>query len=212
MPTKTKQLDITELLHNDHQTVRELFFAFSKAEEESEKSELVQQILTELYIHAKVEEEIVYPLLDDEGEDGEEFKGEAENEHLVVKYLMAEISQLEAGDDELKAKMTVLCELVEHHVKEEEEKEMFEMLRESGNDLAAIAEEANERKAELKKEGLPAMKATLAIGDEIDADDDEDEDAEDELSASKRANKGIKAKAAPGSRKAPAQKPRRKTA
>ncbi|MBS1990885.1 MAG: hemerythrin domain-containing protein [Cyanobacteria bacterium SZAS LIN-3] len=165
MATKAKQMDITELLHNDHQAVRELFFAFSNSEDEGEKERLVKQILTELFIHAKVEEELVYPLLDDAGEDGEEIKGEAENEHRVVKFLMAEISQLDADSDELKSKITVLCELIEHHVKEEE-KEMFEMLRESGNDLESIAEEVTKMKAQLKKEGLPAMKATLEIGSE----------------------------------------------
>jgi hemerythrin superfamily protein len=170
---KLKQMDITELLHNDHQTVRELFFAFSKAEEDAEKEKLVQQILAELFIHAKVEEEIVYPLLDKEGEEGEDFHGEAENEHRLVKFLMAEISQLDAGSDELKAKITVLCELVEHHVKEEE-KDMFKMLRESGNDLEAVAEEVNEMKAQLKRDGLPTMKVTLEIGDESEEDDDDE--------------------------------------
>lgn len=201
MPTRAKQMDITELLHSDHQTVRELFFAFSKSDDENEKAKLVKQILTELFIHAKVEEEIVYPLLEDEGEDGEEFKGEAENEHRVVKFLMAEISQLDAGSDELKAKITVLCELIEHHVKEEE-KEMFKMLRESVHDLEAIADEVSTMKIQLKKDGLPTMKATLDMGDE-EADSE---------SASQHANKGIKAKSGSPERKIPAEKPRRKTA
>ncbi|MBK7749413.1 MAG: hemerythrin domain-containing protein [Candidatus Obscuribacter sp.] len=223
MPARTKSMDITVLLHEDHQLVRELFFAFSKAEEDAEKEKLVKQILTELFIHAKVEEEIVYPLLDEEGKDGEEFKGEAENEHKVVKYMMAEIANLESNGDELKSKMTVLCELIEHHVKEEE-KEMFEMLRESGQDLAALADEAMERKNELKKEGLPAMKSTLKVGDEVivgEAEDEEsdspedDEDASNKQSAKDKKDAGgklIRAKSVSAPRKLPTQKPKRKSA
>lgn len=166
MPARAKKLDVTELLHADHQTVRELFFSFSSSEDKAEKDRLVKQILTELFIHAKVEEEIVYPLLENEGEEGEEIKGEAENEHRVVQFVMAEIANMEPDDDELKAKITVLCELVEHHAKEEE-KEMFKKLRDSGEDLEALAEEVEARKIELKKQGLPAMKASLVIGDEV---------------------------------------------
>lgn len=219
MPARTKSMDITVLLHEDHQLVRELFFAFCKTEEDAEKERLVKQILTELYIHAKVEEEIVYPLLEEEGKDGEEFKGEAENEHKVVKYMMAEIASLESDSDELKSKMTVLCELIDHHVKEEE-KEMFEMLRESGQDLVALTDEVMERKNELKKEGLPEMKSTLKVGDEFIVGEDEDlESAEDDddnkLGARNKkdaARKLTGAKSASAPRKLPTQKPKRKSA
>ncbi|MBY0551609.1 MAG: hemerythrin domain-containing protein [Candidatus Obscuribacterales bacterium] len=170
MPARAKKLDVTELLHADHQIVRELFFSFSKSEDKAEKDKLVKQILTELFIHAKVEEEIVYPLLENEGEEGQEIKGEAENEHRVVQFVMAEIVNMKSDDDELKAKITVLCELVEHHAKEEE-KEMFKKLRDSGEDLEALAEEVAARKVELRKESLPAMKASLVIGDEVKTGD-----------------------------------------
>ncbi|MBA3860300.1 MAG: hemerythrin [Cyanobacteria bacterium PR.3.49] len=157
-------MDVTELLHQDHMKVSELFFQFSKAEDESEKEDLVKQILTELHVHAKVEEEVVYPTVEDEAEEGEELVGEANVEHKMIKYLMAELSQMSGDDEELDAKVTVLCELVKHHVREEE-KEMFKKLRESGADLEDLAEQAQERKEELMAEPLPAMSATLEIGE-----------------------------------------------
>lgn len=157
-------MDVTELLHQDHMKVSELFFQFSKAEDESEKEDLVKQILTELHVHAKVEEEVVYPTVEDEAGEGEELVGEANVEHKMIKYLMAELSQMSGDDEELDAKVTVLCELVKHHVREEE-KEMFKKLRESGADLEDLAEQAQERKEELMAEPLPAMSATLEIGE-----------------------------------------------
>ncbi|MBX9948614.1 MAG: hemerythrin domain-containing protein [Candidatus Obscuribacterales bacterium] len=171
-------MDVTELLHQDHMKVSELFFQFSKAEEEDEKEELVKQILTELHVHAKVEEEVVYPAVEEEAEEGEEVVGEAEVEHKMIKYLMAELSEMTGGDEELDAKVTVLCELVKHHVREEE-KEMFKKLRDSGADLEGLAEQVQERKEELMTEPLPTMSATLEIGDEEGEADDATDDAEE---------------------------------
>lgn len=179
---KTAAMDITELLHEDHMKVSELFFQFSKSEDESEKEDLVQQILTELYVHAKVEEEVVYPAVEEEAEEGEELVGEAEVEHKMVKYLMAELSEMTGDDEELDAKVTVLCELVKHHVREEE-KEMFKKLRESGADLEELATQAQERKEELMAEPLPSMSATLQIGDEEEGDDEEEVEEAEQLKA-----------------------------
>ncbi len=175
-------MEVTELLHQDHMKVGELFFQFSKAEDESEKEDLVQQILTELHVHAKLEEEIVYPVVEDEAEEGEELVGEANVEHRMVKYLMAELSQMTGADEELDAKVTVLCELVKHHIREEE-KEMFKKLRESGADLEELAEQVLERKAELIKEGLPEMTATLEIEGEEEEDEEEEVEEAEQLKA-----------------------------
>lgn len=168
----TATMDVTELLHQDHMKVSELFFQFSKAEGDDEKEDLVKQILTELHVHAKVEEEVVYPTVEEEAEEGEEIVGEANVEHKMIKYLMAELSEMSGGDEELDAKVTVLCELVKHHVREEE-KEMFKKLRESGADLEDLAEQAKTRKDELMAEPLPSMIATLEIGEEEEGEDAE---------------------------------------
>jgi len=186
--TKTA-IDVTELLHQDHMKVSELFFQFSKAEDDTEKEDLVKQILTELHVHAKVEEEIVYPSVEEEAEDGEELVGEANVEHRMVKYLMAELSEMAGDDEELDAKVTVLCELVKHHVREEE-KEMFKKLRESGADLEELAEQVQERKEELMAEPLPTMNATLEIGEEVDEEDVEEVDQLKALSTKKAPAKG----------------------
>ena len=69
---KTPSPSITQLLHADHQKVRDLFFTFSQTEESKEKAELVKEILKELYIHATVEEEIVYPAVRNGADDVED--------------------------------------------------------------------------------------------------------------------------------------------
>lgn len=182
--------DITQLLHEDHQKVRELFFQFDKAEDEAEKEELVKQIITELYVHAKVEEDIVYPNVEEEAEDAQDLVDEAENEHRMVKYLMAELSQMTADEDQFDAKVTVLCELVTHHIREEE-KEMFKKLRESGADLEELAQQVQEAKEELMAEPIPPMQASLSIGEEeIEYEGEEVEEEEKVQSRAKGSSKG----------------------
>ena len=49
------------ILMKDHDVVKELFDRFEKAEAASEKEKIIAEALTELKIHAAIEEEIFYP-------------------------------------------------------------------------------------------------------------------------------------------------------
>jgi hypothetical protein len=57
---------------------------------------------------------------------------------------------MEAGDDHFDSKVCVLAELVKHHV-QEEEKEIFEALRDSELDLYDLGQGVLSRKAQLLK-------------------------------------------------------------
>ncbi|MBS1955801.1 MAG: hemerythrin domain-containing protein [Cyanobacteria bacterium SZAS-4] len=150
---KATDMDIRQVLHRDHVKVDELFFQFAKAEDDSEKKSLVDQIILELTLHAKAEEEVVYPEIRDGEEEVESMMDEADTEHHVVKFLLAELGGMKPSDDHFDSKVTVLCELVKHHV-EEEEKEMFEKLKDLDN-LAEMAEKFLERKSSLAAKPLP---------------------------------------------------------
>ena len=158
-PARSRRQDAIALLKADHKAVSELFKAYEKAEDDrARKIELATEICTELTIHAAIEEEIFYPqarqaLGDDE--DGAALLDEAEVEHGSLKVLIAQIEEALDGagpDEKTDAKVTVLKEYVEHHVKEEE-KQLFPKLRKSDMDLAEAGEELRERKEALKAEG-----------------------------------------------------------
>ena len=78
-------------------------------------------------IHARIEEEILYPTLE-EYEETRDISLEAYEEHALVKQLLEELAAAPKDDERWTAKFTVLKENVEHHV-EEEEGEMFKKAR-----------------------------------------------------------------------------------
>jgi len=135
------------LLTEDHANVSKMFKQFERMKEkldDSEKAELVQKICMELSLHAQVEEEIFYPAAR-EAIDDQDLLDEAEVEHATAKELIAQLQTMEPGDELYDAKVTVLGEYVEHHVKEEE-KQMFPKVRKAKLDLEHLAEQIQERK------------------------------------------------------------------
>ncbi|MEA3000382.1 MAG: hypothetical protein QOH04_2586 [Sphingomonadales bacterium] len=161
-----KKLDATQLLTQDHREVEALFEKFEKAGSDGTKERLARQICTELKIHAMIEEEIFYPAL--RGKIDDDALDEAYVEHDGAKVLINDIEAGEPSDEFYDAKVKVLQEEIEHHVREEEKMQgnMFSQARKTDVDLDALGEQMAARKAELMQQaetsGLPpALPATL---------------------------------------------------
>ena len=173
-PSNTSVEAIASLMA-DHKRVKALFKQFEEMREGSsddEKTELVHQICDELTIHTTIEEEIFYPAAR-KAIENDDLLDEALVEHAGAKDLIAQLQDMEAGDELYDAKVTVLGEQIEHHVKEEEG-EMFPMVRKSKVDTAALGREMDDRRTELMAE--------LAL-DSADEGDDESE-SDDEVADS----------------------------
>ncbi len=110
----------------------------------------------------RIEEEILYPqareALDEEDRD---LIDEAEVEHASIKQLVAEIERATPDDGHFDARIKVVGEYVQHHVKEEEsgKDSMFAQARKAEVDLVALRDSMMARKQELlaqaKSGGLP---------------------------------------------------------
>lgn len=148
--------DALQLLKADHAEVKTLFKQYDKlVKDEAEPEErqlLAQQICLMLTVHAQIEEEIFYPasreVLD---EDKLDLVDEADVEHASAKDLIAQIQSADATADHYDAKVKVLGEYIDHHVKEEEN-ELFKEVKKAGLDTAAVGEQLAARKAELLSE------------------------------------------------------------
>lgn len=150
-------MDAIELLKKDHEKVAGIFEKLEPTTERGVKTreELFAQLKTELDVHAKVEEEIFYPVLK-EADETRDITLEAYEEHNVVKTLLSELDELAKDDETWGAKLKVLQENVEHHV-EEEEGEMFKGARKVLT--SEQLEELGGRMEEAKKEEKKAMAA-----------------------------------------------------
>jgi hemerythrin superfamily protein len=146
--------DAIALLKADHKEVKALFEQYKTLVESEEIGEerqaLAQQICLLLTVHATAEEEIFYPAARAAIDDSD-LLDEAEVEHASAKDLIAQIEAMDPDDPLYDAKVTVLGEYVDHHVKEEEG-ELFPKCRKSDMDLVALGEAIDARKAELMDE------------------------------------------------------------
>lgn len=163
MATTRRTPDACSLLDADHRKVKKLFKEFdevagSKAKNAAQKRrDLADEICLELTVHAKIEEEIFYPALR-EALKIDDLLDEAEVEHASAKDLIAQIEAGDENDPKWVAKVTVLGEYIDHHVKEERN-DIFTKARSAKKlDLVAMRKTLQARKDALmmKKQGAVA--------------------------------------------------------
>lgn len=154
MTTSHTQADACTLLDTDHKAVKKMFKAYqdlagSKARgAEQKKLELAHQICQELTVHATIEEEIFYPALR-QALNEPDMLAEAEVEHAGAKDLIAQIEAMDRADEMFDAKVKVLGEYIDHHVKEERN-QIFPKARASRKlDLVSMRDELLARKEAL---------------------------------------------------------------
>ncbi|MFN7927965.1 MAG: hemerythrin domain-containing protein [Blastocatellia bacterium] len=144
-------MDALNQLIQDHRKVAELFEQFEATENEQECQRIFQQIHQELEVHTQLEETALYPALQ-QYEELKDITLEAIEEHRQVKTLLREVSNLTKGSEKMQAKVKVMQENIEHHVKEEE-KEMFPLIRQAipSEDLLRIGQDLQQKRTELQK-------------------------------------------------------------
>lgn len=110
-----------KLLTRQHREVEVLFARYRRADDPNEKLDIFTEISDALEAHGAIEEKIFYPAVYT-GKLADKLH-EAVEEHLAMKRLIADLLPLSPSQDaqEYDAKVTVLSEQVDHHVKEEEE-------------------------------------------------------------------------------------------
>jgi hypothetical protein len=134
-----------------------MFSEFEGARSHDRKRELAEQVCLALRTHTAIEEEIFYPAFLEATEDTE-IHHEAEIEHAGAKHLIDEIEAAGPDDDHFEARISVLKEMIRHHVKEEEQRGgMFSKAQSSEMDLRALGQQLQQRKLELMGESAEGM-------------------------------------------------------
>ena len=113
--------DAITLLKQDHKKVKRLFRDFKRASSAQEKKKIADQVIEELTVHTYLENEVMYPRIRAMVPDLEDDILESYEEHHVADVLCLELSEMDAEDERLEPKFSVLAESVTHHIGEEEE-------------------------------------------------------------------------------------------
>ncbi|RAO76170.1 hemerythrin domain-containing protein [Dyella jiangningensis] len=150
-------MDAIQLLKNDHQAVKELLAELAETTTRAVKrrSTLLREIHLNLHAHTTIEEEIFYPAYKEAG-DKEQAKMyyEALEEHRAAEDLvLPDLLQTDPSSEQFSGRAKVLKELIEHHVKEEEQ-DMFKQAKSllDKTTLQELGERMERRKQEVIKE------------------------------------------------------------
>ena len=138
----------TTVLTNQHHEIARLFKATAAARDLDEKKTLFLELASTLVSHDAIERQVFYPACE-EAMGLTDDLGEALVEHGVIEFCLYQANEA-LGKRDFDFKCKVLKEMVEHHVKEEEEeffpksetvltKDMLELL---GDELQEAFEEA----------------------------------------------------------------------
>jgi hemerythrin superfamily protein len=147
-----KSTDAIALLKADHRQVEDWFEQFEKARSDDKKQDLATKICRALKAHTAIEEEIFYHAFLD-ATDETDLHHEAEVEHDGAKKLIAEIESSGPDDEYFDAKVSVLSEMIKHHVNEEEQRGgMFAKAKQADMDLAGLGEQLRQRKDQVMAE------------------------------------------------------------
>ena len=114
-------MNIFQRIKQDHDSAREVIEKLKATTPRAAKTrtELFNHLKIDMWVHHKVEEAVFYSYL----RAGKEMHGEAMeayNEHHMANGVFEELDTFPVDSEEWGMKFKALCELVEHHMKEEE--------------------------------------------------------------------------------------------
>lgn len=143
-------MNLYEMLHKDHERVRELFLRLEGTGESDigGREQIFSTLHHELDVHSRAEEKYFYSLLKGEAETRELILESLDDHRDVIRRLEA-LDSMDKGSAEWIAGLHACREIVERHV-DEEERELFPRARKALDEDAAagVAEDIEAFKEE----------------------------------------------------------------
>jgi len=146
-------MDAIALLKHDHDGMKQLLKELTGTSDENpeKRRTLIARISKELMAHEAIEEEIFYPAFKEavSKEKDKDMYHEAVAEHRVADYELGKLENEDPASEAFAGMATVLQELIEHHIKDEET-EMFPSAKKAlGDQLEPLGVAMEERKRQL---------------------------------------------------------------
>jgi len=141
----------TALLRRQHRQVRDLLKTADHTEDAEGRRRLVDRLTWELKAHWTIEEELFYPAVRSAGTGKAEAAiMQAMEEHHVVDVILGELPGVDPEDERFVAKMRVLSDLVEDHIRQEEQA-LFKLAQKLGRgELTELGRQMEARAGELE--------------------------------------------------------------
>jgi hemerythrin-like domain-containing protein len=147
-------MKVTELLRAHHQKTKQ---DFERARDgNADTRDILLEIADELAAHMRLEEEIFYPIVQEALRDHEMIP-EAREEHIMAAVGLARVLD-DIDEETLEARVSVLAEIVRHHIQEEEKDVFPEIEKALGRERSEeLATEMESRFEELLAAGHEAL-------------------------------------------------------
>ena len=109
-------------LHEDHEEVSGLIEQLIKTEDGKERGTIFKEMMSKLLAHSHAEQNVLYKKMEkSENEKSRSFAYEGENEHQIVEQQFQQMARARnKASEQWTAQASVLQDLIEHHVEEEE--------------------------------------------------------------------------------------------
>jgi len=142
-------------LHEDHEEVSGLIEQLIKTEDGKERGTIFKEMMSKLLAHSHAEQNVLYKKMEkSENEKSRTFAYEGENEHQIVEQQLQQMARARnKASEQWTAQASVLQDLIEHHV-EEEESTGFSCARSEfdGEALEKMADQFRKQKQKLLQE------------------------------------------------------------
>jgi len=142
-------------LHEDHEEVSGLIEQMIKTEDGKERGTIFKEMMSKLLAHSHAEQNVLYKKMEkSENEKSRTFAYEGENEHQIVEQQLQQMARARnKASEQWTAQASVLQDLIEHHV-EEEESTGFSCARSEfdGEALEKMADQFRKQKQKLLQE------------------------------------------------------------
>ncbi|MGH8216761.1 MAG: hemerythrin domain-containing protein [Rhodanobacteraceae bacterium] len=150
-------MDAIKLLKAGHYQIRDLLEDLCDADIDAAqvRSDLLEQVSEALEAHYRIENEILYPAFADVAERDDDIRlvqEAVEEKRIVADLLLPDLLEAGIGSEQFGGRAKVLCQLVEHHIREEEA-ELFPRIKKllTAPERNALGERLLKRKQELQE-------------------------------------------------------------
>lgn len=109
-------------LHQDHEEVSGLIERMINTGDNKQRGEIFKEMMGKLLAHSHAEQHVLYKKMEkSENEKSRSFAYEGDNEHQIVEQQLQQMARARnKASEQWTAQASVLKDLVEHHVQEEE--------------------------------------------------------------------------------------------